>query len=150
MKKLRIYVDASIIGGCLDEEFAEESRAFVAMAQQGKLTLVVSDLLAAEIRRAPPDVIAVFESLLADSLEEVFGTDESMSLAEHYIKAGVLASSSFADAHHVAIATIAHADMIVSWNFKHLVHFDKIRGFNAVNLREGYGPIEIHSPKEVI
>lgn len=46
--------------------------------------------------------------------------------------------------------TVARADMIVSWNLKHVAHFEKIRGFNEVNLREGYGPIEIHSPKEVV
>ena len=45
---------------------------------------------------------------------------------------------------------IAHADLIVSWNFRHIVHFDKIRGFNAVNLQEGYPLIDIRSPKEVI
>ena len=54
------------------------------------------------------------------------------------------------DALHVAQATVANADIIVSWNFKHIVHFDKIRGFNAVNLREGYLPIEIRSPMEIV
>ena len=50
----------------------------------------------------------------------------------------------------MALATIAKADMIVSWNFRHIVHYDKIRGFNAVNLREGYLPIDIRSPLEVV
>ena len=54
------------------------------------------------------------------------------------------------DATHVAAATAARADAIVSWNFKHIVHWDKIRLFNAVNLREGYAPLEIRSPKEVV
>jgi hypothetical protein len=50
----------------------------------------------------------------------------------------------------VAIASVNRASMIVSWNFRHIVHYEKIRGFNAVNLREGYPPIAIYSPKEVI
>jgi hypothetical protein len=54
------------------------------------------------------------------------------------------------DAHHVAIATVARVDVIVSWNFRHIVHFDKIRGFNAVNFREGYPAMEIRSPKELV
>ena len=55
-----------------------------------------------------------------------------------------------ADAHHVAIATVAGCDIIVSWSFRHIVHFDKIRGFNATNLREGYRAIDIRSPREVV
>ena len=75
---------------------------------------------------------------------------ESELLRDRYLAAGVVGPASVDDAHHVALATIAHADLIVSWNFKHIVHFEKIRGFNAVNLREGYQTIEIHSPKEVV
>lgn len=58
--------------------------------------------------------------------------------------------ASEADDLHVANATVARVDFIVSWNFRHIVHFDKIRGDNAVNLREGYGMLDIHSPKEVV
>jgi len=45
---------------------------------------------------------------------------------------------------------VARADVLVSWNFRHIVHLDKIRGFNAVNLKEGYGAIEIRSPREIV
>jgi hypothetical protein len=51
---------------------------------------------------------------------------------------------------HVANATVGGADMIVSWNFRHIVHFRKIRGFNAVNLKEGYATLAIYSPREVV
>ena len=47
-------------------------------------------------------------------------------------------------------ATVARADMIVSWIFKHIVHFQKSRGYNAVNLREGYALLAIHTPTEGI
>jgi len=150
MKRLRICFDTSVIGGCLDEEFAEPSRALLEMVRRGQVTVLLSDLMAAEIRRAPESVVALFDSLPIESLEQVVETDESRWLAGRYVEAGVLGPGSSADARHVAIATLAHADMVVSWNFAHLVHFEKMRGFNAVNLREGYGPIEIHSPREVI
>lgn len=58
--------------------------------------------------------------------------------------------ASLLDAHHVAIATVARADMIVSWNFQHIVHHEKMAGFNAVNLREGYPTLRIFSPLEVV
>jgi hypothetical protein len=150
MKRLRIYVDTSVLGGCFDEAFQSESEALLAMARRGEVVFVVSPLLAAELRRAPIEVHEVFNSLPTESLEEVPLDEESERLRDGYLAAGVLGRPHAADAHHVALATIARADMIVSWNFRHLVHYDKIRGFNSVNLREGYPPIEIHSPKEVV
>jgi hypothetical protein len=76
--------------------------------------------------------------------------EESRRLRDEYVRAKILSAKSENDAHHVAIATLARADLIVSWNFKLIVHIEKIRGFNAVNLREGHGLIEIRSPREVI
>jgi hypothetical protein len=58
--------------------------------------------------------------------------------------------ASFADAEHIACASVAAVDLIVSWNFRHIVHFDKIRGYHAVNLVNGYNAIPIYSPKEVV
>ena len=62
---------------------------------------------------------------------------------------GALGPAQRADALHVATATVAHADLILSWNFRHIVNFDRIHKFNAVNLMRGYAPIEIHSPLEM-
>jgi len=50
---------------------------------------------------------------------------------------------------HIALATVAEVDVLVSWNFKHILHFNKIRMFNAVNLEQGYKQIQIFSPREV-
>jgi len=77
-------------------------------------------------------------------------TEESIALAQKYINVGVLSSNFKDDARHVAMATTNNMDMIVSWNFKHIVNFEKIRWFNSVNLVEGYKLIEIFSPREVI
>lgn len=150
VKRLRFYIDTSIIGGCLDEEFAAQSRALLAMAADGRATLILSDVLATELRRAPDRVQAIVASLPDQCTERVESTPEVERLRDAYLQAGVLGPGSTADAHHVAMATVMRADLIVSWNFKHIVHFDKIRGFNAVNLREGYAPISIHSPSEVV
>ena len=150
MKRLRIYIDTSVFGGCFDDEFAEESKKLFDMARRGEITLVVSDLLAAELRLAPSKVIEIFNSLPEDCLEEITISQESEQLRDWYLESKVLGTSASKDAFHVALATISKADMIVSWNFKHIVHVSKIRGFNAVNIREGYHIIDIRSPREVI
>ena len=49
----------------------------------------------------------------------------------------------------MAAATVADADLILSWNFKHIVNYDRIRGFNGVNLKHGYRALSIISPMEL-
>lgn len=63
---------------------------------------------------------------------------------------GIIGPGSRADALHVALATIAKVDVLVSWNFKHIVNLGRIRLFNGVNLEQGYGPLEIRTPREVL
>lgn len=150
MKRLRIYIDTSIVGGCLDEEFTEESKLLIAMARKGEVCLLISDLLVQELREAPDAIRAILAELPDDTVERVSMTLETQHLRDAYLASEVVGERSSNDAHHVAIATVHRAAMIVSWNFRHIVHFDKIRQFNAVNLREGYGIMEIYSPKEVV
>ena len=61
----------------------------------------------------------------------------------------ILTPKFYDDGLHIAVATVGEADVLVSWNFKHIVRFDKIRRFNAVNLEFGYKPLQIFSPREV-
>jgi hypothetical protein len=127
-----------------------ESRALMEMAVNRELTLVVSDLLLAELAGAPERVQQVLLDLPAESKRFVSTTTEAIRLRQEYLNAGVVRKASSNDARHVAIATVEAVDLIASWNFKHIVHFDKIRRYNAVNLREGYGVMEIRSPKEIV
>jgi hypothetical protein len=112
--------------------------------------LLVSDLLLREPDSAPPRVQSVLLSVPFGVLERVVLTNEAERLRDLYIAADVVGPASMNDAWHVALATVARADMIVSWNFKPIVHFEKMRGFNAVNLREGYARLDIFAPPEVV
>ena len=147
MKRLRIYVDTSVIGGCFDDEFKEESNAFIAKVVSGEFCLIVSDLLVAELAGAPENVQTVLERLSAANVETVDLSEEAQRLRDEYLKSGVVTIEHGNDALHVALATVNGADMIVSWNFRHIVHYDKIRGFNSVNLREGYMPLRYIRPR---
>ena len=83
-------------------------------------------------------------------MEYVPETQEARSLRDCYVAAGIVGPAQVNDALHVAQTTVARADVIASWNFKHIVHYDKIRLFNAVNLREGYSLVDIRSPMEIV
>lgn len=134
---MRVYVDASVFGGVYDTDFAESSRDFFRQVADGQWTVLISELVVAELAGAPQAVRGVLEHLPVDFVEEAPVSEDSRRLAEAYLDAGVLAKSSSNDALHVAVATVARADLILSWNFKHIVNFRRIRLFNSVNLAQG-------------
>ena len=150
MHKIRVYLDTSVFGGVHDVEFAEVTKRFFAEVRQGTFLVLVSRLTTDELEDAPDEVSQVMKGLLAEQIEPVALNEEVRTLAEEYVKAGVLGEASIDDATHVAAATIAGADLILSWNFRHIVNFSRICGFNSVNTRNGYRSMVILSPREVI
>jgi hypothetical protein len=149
MKIQRVYVDTSVIGGCFDEEFAPWSNGLMKDFLRAIFKPVLSEIVAAEIVPAPEQVRAQYAELLALEPEFAELTDEVRQLATFYEERRILPAQFSNDALHIAVATVAEVDMLVSWNFKHIVRFDKIRLFNAVNREYGYKAIEIYSPREV-
>lgn len=91
-----------------------------------------------------------FESIKAEDKEIINVTEEAFKLAKAYIDEKVVGQTSFDDCVHIAVATISRVDLLVSWNFKHIVNVYRIRGYNSVNLRLGYSTLEIRSPKEIV
>ncbi|MGB0454069.1 MAG: PIN domain-containing protein [Bacteriovoracaceae bacterium] len=150
MKKIRVFVDTSVFGGCFDDEFRKDSEAFFNLVRKGRFQVVVSELILEELKGAPSDVFDVFFNLPNENKEILIEGEEVFELKDAYIQAGVVTKKSENDASHIAIASIAKVDLIVSWNFKHIVHFEKIRGYNGINIIKGYQSISIHSPSEVI
>ncbi|MCF7810252.1 hypothetical protein K9N50_04605 [bacterium] len=150
MKHLRIYLDTSVFGGYFDAEFIEASRKLFDEIRNGQSTLVLSETTLRELDDAPKHVQELLKSIPNRNLEIVVRSDEVSELRDAYITAGVVGSNSLYDAEHIAFATVAGVDMIVSWNFKHIVNYRKIKGYHAVNILNGYQPISIHCPSEVI
>jgi predicted nucleic acid-binding protein len=149
MKKLRVYIDTSVIAGCLDDEFSLESNQLMEAIKQEKFILLMSDIIVSELINAPQAVKDILLSIPQRVIEVVKITPEVLQLRDAYINEGVVTSKSINDATHVAAATIARADAIISWNFKHIVRLDKMKGYNQINLLNGYGILTIISPLEV-
>jgi predicted nucleic acid-binding protein len=148
-QKFRIYADTSVFGGCLDDEFTEESNRFFELIRSGQVLALVSQVVVDELAEAPPKVREVLESLPPECVAFVDLTREIIELRNEYLAAGIVGRRSMDDATHVAAATVARADAIVSWNFRHIVRLDKMRAYNLVNLQAGYGLLSIVSPQEV-
>jgi hypothetical protein len=150
MKPRRVYIDTSVVGGCLDPEFRVDSLHLFQRFQDGSLIAVVSDLLELELSKAPLTVQSLLQVIPPAHREDVLVTREAVGLARRYIAAGALSRTMKADAEHIATATVHGVDVLASWNFKHIVNVRRIRGYNAVNLQEGRSSIEIQTPAEVI
>ena len=148
MRRSRIYLDTSVLGGCFDLEFEQWSTALVDDFRSDRLQPVLSDLLAAELQEAPQRVRDLYAELRTRHQPIVLSI-EAIELADRYAAHGILPPKFRNDMLHIAIATVANADVVASWNFRHIVRFDKIQLFNAVNIESGYKPIAIHSPREI-
>lgn len=146
----RFYFDTSVFGGVYDIEFDEPTLQLFEKVESGEVICMYSDLTVGELHNAPQRVRDYFEALPTQYLEYVVLSDECLNLAGHYISANVVGETSFDDCLHIALATIHKADILVSWNFKHIVNVYRIRGYNSVNLRQGYMTLEIRSPKDII
>ncbi len=149
MNDLRIYADTSVFGGAYDKEFQAASKALFSQIKDNQFILVTSALVQAEIEPAPVEVKQFFNEMLVFA-EIVEISEATLELRDAYLDADIVTQKYADDALHVALATISNCTLIVSWNFKHIVHFQKIPLYNAVNILKGYTQINIFSPLEVI
>jgi predicted nucleic acid-binding protein len=146
----RFYFDTSVFGGLFDPEFEEETMLLFERVKLRQIKCVYSNLTETELTNAPEKIRSFFQNLDDEFKEKVLVTPASLQLAQTYVAEKVVGETSLDDCIHIATATLNKVDMLVSWNFKHIVNVYRIRGYNSVNLRLGHGTLEIHSPKEIV
>ncbi|MGC4129421.1 MAG: PIN domain protein [Bergeyella sp.] len=149
-KRLTLYVDTSVVGGYFDEEFAIETQELFDNLPQSKYDIMYSSVTESELLNAPKQVRELLDTVPEQLKRKVELTEEAVKLADTHIAENVVGKTSREDCFHIALATINKADILVSWNFKHIVNVFRIRGYNAVNLKLGYTQIDIRSPKDII
>ena len=150
MKQQRIYIDTSVVGGFFDTMFENDTKLLFKCLENREIIFVISEVLTGELEDAPDRVRTLLDNYNDDYFEKVPLTDEARVLADKYIAENVVGRTSYNDCCHIALATIHKVDVLVSWNFKHIVNLARIRGYNGVNLKNGYATIEIRNPKELI
>ncbi len=146
----RIYLDTSVIGGYYDSEFEEDTRILFEKIKLEQFHVVLSDITEGELQEAPEMIRNLFIELSTGLATKIELTEEAVQLADTYLAEKVVGKTSRVDCFHIALATIHQVDILVSWNFKHIVNVQRIRGYNAVNMKLGYPTIDIRSPKEII
>ncbi|MCL6103010.1 MAG: type II toxin-antitoxin system VapC family toxin [Bacteroidetes bacterium] len=149
MRIQKVYIDTSVLGGYFDKEFDVATRKFFDEVKKGEYIVVISNITEGELLNAPERVRSLL-NLLGIDYEVIKLTDDVVNLALEYIRENVVGQTSYDDCLHIAIATVSRLDLLVSWNFKHIVNIKRIRGYNGINIKNGYPSIEIRSPKDLI
>ncbi len=135
-------------GGYFDIEFEDFTIPLFDRIKEGEFTLLFSSVTQDELENAPINVKEFVQHLRVEQTEFLEITDETVELANEYISEKVVGSTSYADCLHIALAIINRADYLISWNFKHIVNVERIRGYNSINLKMGYKQLEIRSPRD--
>lgn len=146
----RLYLDTSVFGGYFDAEFELWTKMLFDKIIEGRYKVVYSELTNIELTNAPERVKNLLLKLPNDAVEVVENSIEATDLANAYIQENVVGKTSLPDCNHIALATLNDADILVSWNFKHIVNVNRIRGYNAVNVKLGHKILEIRSPREIL
>ena len=144
--KLRVYLDATVIRAYGDPRRAGPLQGLIRQAARDEVALVVSDLTVDELRDATAEVRDVLDASLLPHVERVSLTTEALDLADQYVERGVVTRSRWAEARHVAAATVAGVDVLGSWNW-HVANWARISRYNEVNRIMGYGPIDARDPR---
>ena len=148
MKQLRVYIENSVIGGYFDDEFAEATKKLFDKFRNGEYLAIISNHTYGELDNGAPENVK--SNLETISYEKIDVTETMLDLTQKYMDEKIVSESYKSDALHIAIATVTGVDVLVSWNFKHIVNLNRIKLFNSVNLKEGYRLLEIRTPLEVI
>ena len=146
----RIYLDTSVFGGYFEPEFELWTKVLFDRILKGDFKVIVSRLTDIELENAPEQVRNLALSLPEKQVEWLDISSQAVDLADKYIAEKVVGQTSHSDCIHIAIATLHYADVLVSWNFKHIVNHLRIRGYNAVNFKYGHKMLDIRSPREIL
>jgi predicted nucleic acid-binding protein len=146
----RIYLDTSVFGGYFEPEFELWTKILFDKVYKGEFKVIYSRLTDIELNPAPKRVKDLADNLTKHTVEFIDISDQALELAELYLKEKVVGKTSQTDCIHIALATLHNADVLVSWNFKHIVNFHRIRGYNAVNYKYGHKILEIRTPREIL
>lgn len=148
--KQRMYIDTSVIGGYYDTEFEVATKKLFNRIINKDFSIFFSEVNETELILAPPHIQEVKNLIPIDCLTYIEMNQEAETLAQTYISEKALGKSSENDAYHIALSSVYRLDCLISWNFKHIVNFDKIKMFNSINMRLGYPLIDIRSPLEFL
>lgn len=150
MRKLKIFLDTSVYSAIFDKrDINRQSLTKDFWSNIEKYDLYYSEINVEEIEAVRDVELKKKMKALLEEGKRIEVTEEVEYLSKRYIEEGLIPKIYENDAHLVALTTVHSLDILVSWNFKHLVKRKTRIGVNLINLKEGYKTIEILAPPEL-
>ncbi|MBF0230391.1 MAG: type II toxin-antitoxin system VapC family toxin [Desulfamplus sp.] len=154
MKKLLLYLETSVWNFYFADDAPEKQAVtfeFFNQIKRDRYRIFVSEIVFREIDKADDEKKSLLLNLIAEyNPEKLEITEEALTLAEEYIREGILPAKSVDDSIHASIATVYGLDALISWNLKHLANLSRMRKINGVNLKNGYSnKLDLVTPMEV-
>lgn len=155
MRKLKVYLDTSVISHLQQEDVPEKMRETQELWKQFKerkdIEIIISDLVIREVSKcSEPKLSFLLRELAQLDYTMVHVTEDEKLLADIYLQNGILKEKSLDDLTHIAIATLNECRYIVSWNFKHFVNPKTIKAVNATNLSLNLSQVDIFPPSMML
>lgn len=151
INKIRVYLDTSIISYLDQQDMPDkmkETKSMWEILKSNKFQVIISDLVLREIDECNEEKKQILLSYLNEIDYEICTIDSEVDeLANIIIEEGILRPKSLDDATHIAVAILSNANMILSWNFKHLVNYNTINGIRQICFKKNLNRIiDIYSP----
>ena len=150
MKRLKIYLDTSVISYLDQKDFPErmaETHKLWEKIKNGEFIAVISDITIRELNNCPETKKNVLLGFLRQiKFETVITEERTLEIAELFVDLKIMKKKNIDDCRHIAAAITSGCDVLVSWNFKYIVNHKTIVGVKAVTALEGYGDIVIYDP----
>jgi len=151
----KIYLETSVLNFVFADDSPDKKADTIKLfkeIREGKYIPFTSDYVKEEIDDATDlkKRYGMNDLIIEYNIERLQKTERIECLAEEYVKEGIIPEKYKTDAIHIAAATVYGLDIILSWNFQHIVKRKTILKTGEVNLRNGYNKVEIYSPSEVI
>jgi len=154
MRKLKIYLDTSVISHLHQPDAPDKMNDTLALWEEtkaGEYKAVISDITTRELMNCAEPKRSIMADYLNEYDFEVLAIDKEIDdLAQEIIKRGILTVKSIDDCTHIAAAIINNCDIIVSWNFKHLVNIKTIKGVREITVSNHYKQIDIYTPSMLL
>ena len=151
MKKLKLYIETSVWNFLISSDVPYEQKITKELfneIESGEFEIYISELVYAEIEKAPQDIKNKLKMLIEKYKPTVL--ERSGELAKKYMSEKIVPEKYKADLLHIAFAVVYNLDVVISWNLEHIVKLTTKLKVNGVNRKEGYKEIEICTPQEVI
>jgi predicted nucleic acid-binding protein len=150
----KLFIETTVFNFYLEGKNGQKQKDAIRLfgeIAKGRYDAYTSEEVLRELVAAPEEKYVSMFNLFGQYINKTIDAiHESELLAEMYVSKGIIPEKYYADALHIAMATVHNLDFVISYNLGHIVKTKTMIGTGFVNLRQGYNQIGLGTPTEVL